>query len=367
MAHIESSGNIPKKMKAVVNYAPGDFRLEEVDVPEIGPGEVLIKIGGCGICAGDVKTFHGAARIWGGDGQPAYVKPPVIPGHEFYGQVVALGEGASKKYGLKLGDWATSEQIIPCGVCRYCLRGEYWMCEVHNIYGYQKHDAEGGFAEYMRFPATARNHKLPEGFPLHMAPYIEPLGCAIHAVERADIQLDDVVVIAGIGPLGFGMLQTARLKNPKLLIAIDAKEKRLNLAKELGADLVMNPLKEDVVAKVKDLTDGYGCDVYIHASGNPKGVHQGMNMIRKLGRYVEFSVFNEPTLLDWSIIGDVKEIEIRGAHLSPYTYPAAIRFIQEGKVKAEDIITHEFPLVEFKKGMELAEKGDESIKVVLVP
>jgi D-arabinose 1-dehydrogenase-like Zn-dependent alcohol dehydrogenase len=83
MAHIESSGNIPKKMKAVVNYAPGDFRLEEVDVPEIGPGEVLIKVGGCGICAGDVKTFHGAARIWGGDGQPAYVKPPVIPGHEW--------------------------------------------------------------------------------------------------------------------------------------------------------------------------------------------------------------------------------------------------------------------------------------------
>ncbi|MEI6157830.1 MAG: alcohol dehydrogenase catalytic domain-containing protein, partial [Atribacterota bacterium] len=345
----------------------GDFRLEEIDIPEIGAGEVLIKVGGCGICAGDVKTFHGAARIWGGNGQPAYVKPPVVPGHEFYGQVVAMGEGAGTKYGLKLCDWAVSEQIVPCGKCRFCLRGEYWMCEVHNIYGYQRHDADGGFAEYMRLPVTALNHKLPEGFPLPLAAYVEPLACGIHAVERADVQLDDVVVIAGIGPLGFGMLQTARLKNPKLLIAIDVKEKRLNLAKKLGADLVMNPLKEDVVAQVKELTGGYGCDVYIQASGHPKGITQGLSMIRRLGRYVEFSVYNEPALVDWSIIGDVKELDVRGAHLSPHTYPTAIRFLMEGKVKADEIITHKLPLVEFEKGMALAEKGEEAIKVVLNP
>ena len=367
MAGVEFMGNIPKKMKAVVNYAPGDFRLEEVDVPEIGSGEVLLKVGECGICAGDVKTFHGASRIWGGNGQPVYVKPPVIPGHEFYGQVVALGKGAGEKYALKLGDWVVSEPIVPCGKCRYCLRGEYWMCEVHNIYGYQRHDADGAFAEYIRLPNTARNYKLPKGFSLRVAPYVEPLSCGIHAVDRADIQLDDVVVIAGVGPLGLGMLQVARLKNPKLLIALDIKEKRLELAKKLGADLVMNPLKEDVVSRVKELTDGYGCDVYIHASGYPQGVIQGLQMIRKLGRYVEFSVFNEPTTVDWSIIGDVKELDIRGAHLTPYTYSSAIRLLHKGKVKADSIITHVIPLVEFKKGIELAEKGDEAVKVVLVP
>lgn len=367
MSKVETLFELPKKMKAVVDYAPGDFRLEEVDVPEIGPGEVLLKVGGCGICAGDIKTFHGAKRIWGGDGQPAYIRPPVIPGHEFYGQVVALGEEAAEKYGLSLGDWAVSEQIVPCGKCRFCKRGEYWMCQVHHIYGFFRGDADGAFAEYIRLPQNALNWKLPEGFPLEAAAYIEPLGCAIHAVERADIQLEDVVVIAGLGALGLGMLQIARIKNPRLLIGIDLKEKRLQLARKLGADLVLNPAQEDVVAKVMELTDGYGCDVYIHASGHPQGVIQGLNIIRKLGRYVEFSVFSEPTTVDWSIIGDVKEIDIRGAHLSPYTYPTAIRLLQEGKVKADEIITHEFPLDEFKKAMEVAEKDENAIRVVLKP
>ncbi len=367
MAYVETLGDIPKKMKAVVDYKPGDFRLEEVDVPEVGPEEVLLKIGGCGICAGDVKAYHGAARIWGGNGQPAYIEPPVIPGHEFYGQVVALGEGASEKHGLQVGDWAVSEQIVPCGKCRFCLRGEYWMCEPHAIFGFKKDIADGGFAEYLRLNANTRNYKLPEGFPLQLAPYVEPLGCGIHAVDRGNIQLDDVVVIAGMGPLGLGMLQTARLKNPQLLIAVDVKKNRLALAKELGADMVINPAKEDVEKRIKSLTDGYGCDVYIQASGHTKATIQGLQCLRRLGRFVEFSVYTEPVTVDWSIIGDVKELDVLGAHLSPYTYPAAIRFLQEGLVKADHIITKELPLSEFKQGLELMEKGEDDIKVVLVP
>ncbi|MCX6089801.1 MAG: alcohol dehydrogenase catalytic domain-containing protein [Candidatus Atribacteria bacterium] len=367
MASIESMGNVPKKMKAVVNYGPRDFRLEEVDVPEIDSEEILLKVGGCGICAGDVKTFYGAPRVWGSPGQPASITTPVIPGHEFYGQIVTLGKGAKEKYQVSLGDWVVSEQRVPCEKCRYCLQGKYWMCTAHQVYGFQHRTAEGGFADYIRLPKTARNYKLPEGFPLPSAPFIEPLACGIHAVERADIQFADVVVIAGIGPLGLGMLQSAKLKNPKLLIVIDIKKRRLELGKKLGADLVMNQLEENVVLKVKELTNGYGCDVYIQASGHPQGVIQGLQMTRKLGRYVEFSVYSEPTLVDWSIIGDVKELDIRGVHLSPYTYPTAIRLLQKGLVKTEDIITHRLLLSEYKKGMELTEKGDESIKVVLVP
>ncbi len=139
------------------------------------------------------------------------------------------------------------------------------------------------------------------------------------------------------------------------------------MARKLGADLTLNPRTTDAIAEVKKLTDGYGCDVYIHASGHPQGVIQGLQMIRRLGRYVEFSVFNQPTSVDWSIIGDVKELDIRGAHLSPWTYPEAIRFLATGLVKADELITHEFPLEEFQKAMAIAEKGDESIRVVLKP
>jgi len=354
-------------MKAVVAYKPGDYRFEEVPIPEIGDEEVLLKVGGCGICAGDVKGYHGAPSFWGGEGQPAWIQAPFIPGHEFYGQVVALGKGAKEKYGLSLGDWAVSEQIIPCEKCRFCREGKYWMCEVHNIYGFQREVADGAYAEYVRLPKTARNYKLPEGFPLDVAPYVEPLACAIHAVERGDIQFNDVVVIAGLGSLGLGMVQAARLKNPKLLIAIDVRDKRNLLAKEYGADLVMNPLKEDVVGQVKSLTGGYGCDVYIQASGHPSGAIQGLQMIRKLGRFVEFSVYNDPVTVDWSIIGDRKELDLRGAHLSPYTYETTIRFLHDGRIKADKIITHRMPLAEFEKGFEMVERGEESIKVVLIP
>ncbi|MEI6157823.1 MAG: alcohol dehydrogenase catalytic domain-containing protein, partial [Atribacterota bacterium] len=161
MSASNSSAGVPKKMKAVVAYKPGDYRMEEVDVPPAGFEEVLLKVGGCGVCAGDVKGFHGAPSFWGGNGQPAWIKAPFIPGHEFYGQVVALGEGSEEKYGLSLGDWAVSEQIVPCGKCRFCIEGDYWMCEVHNIYGFQGKVADGAYAEYVKLPRTARNHKLP--------------------------------------------------------------------------------------------------------------------------------------------------------------------------------------------------------------
>jgi len=177
----------------------------------------------------------------------------------------------------------------------------------------------------------------------------------------------DVVVLGGLGPLGLLKLQLVKLKNPKLIIGLDLREKRLKLGKELGADIVLNPLEDDVVQRVMEITDGYGCDVYIHATGEPEGVIQGLQMIRKLGTYVEFSVFTEPTTVDWSIIGDRKELDIYGAHLSPYTYPLAIDLLVKGLVQGEPIITHSFPLEQWEEAFAMAEEGTESVKVVLVP
>ncbi|MBX9332578.1 alcohol dehydrogenase catalytic domain-containing protein, partial [Serratia marcescens] len=184
--------------------------------------------------------------------------------HEFYGRIAALGEGAEGKY--RIGERVIAEQIVPCWECRYCKSGSYWMCETHNIYGFQKDVAEGGMAEYMRFSENAIVHKIPESLSHEDAVLIEPMACAIHTVARGDIQLDDVVVLAGAGPLGLCMVQVARLKTPKKLIVIDAIDERLALAKEFGADVVINPLKEDADQIVKSLTGGYGCDVYIEAT-----------------------------------------------------------------------------------------------------
>jgi threonine dehydrogenase-like Zn-dependent dehydrogenase len=358
---------LPKTMRAVVCYGPDDYRLEEAPVPDVDPGEVLVKIAGVGICASDIKCYTGAPLFWGDEHRQGYCQPPIIPGHEFVGRVVALGEGAGEKYGLAIGDMAISEQIVPCWECRFCKRGQYWMCDgKHDVYGFRQR-TPGAMAEFMRFPADAINYKVPEAITARQAVYIEPLACSIHAVQRATIELGDVVVVAGCGPLGLGMVATARLKNPGLLIALDLRQNRLEVAKLAGADLVLNPDEVDVVAEVKKLTEGYGCDIYIEATGQASGVIQGLRMIRRLGTFVEFSVLRDLVTVDWTIIGDTKELDIRGSHLGPYTYPLAMDMIMKGQVPVDQIVTHTFPLNEYQDALELVHEAKSSIKVMLLP
>ncbi len=354
-------------MRAVMCYGPHDYRLEEVKVPQVGPGEVLVRVLAAGICAGDVKCFAGAPLFWGDESREGYCQPPVIPGHEFVGEVVALGAGAAQKYGLAVGDLATSEQIVPCWECRFCKRGQYWMCDgKHDVYGFRQRTF-GAMAEYMIFPADAINHKLPRALPVRQAVYIEPLSCAIHAVQRGEIELGDTVVISGCGPLGLGMVAAARLKNPGLLIALDMQPKRLAIARKAGADLVLNPSEIDVIAEVKKLTGGYGCDVYIEATGHVESIPQGLHMIRRLGTFVVFSVFGEPAKVDWTIIGDTKELNIHGSHLSPYCYPLAIDMLLKGQVPVDEIVSHEFPLEQFAEAFQMVIEAKESVKVILKP
>ena len=240
------------------------------------------------------------------------------------------------------------------------------MCDVHDIYGFRQ-ATFGAMAEYMRFPAKALNYKVPESIPSHHAAFIEPLACSIHAVQRGKIELQDVVVIAGAGPLGLGMIATARMKNPALLISLDLNDQRLEIAKACGADLGINPSTVDAVDEVLALTEGYGCDVYIEATGHPNAVLQGLQMIRKLGTFVEFSVMREPVTVDWTIIGVPKELNIHGSHLGPHCYPIAIRMIEQGLIPLDDIVTHRLPLAAFQKGIDLVADGQSSIKVTLEP
>lgn len=359
---------IPEIMNAVICHGPHDYRYEQVPVPVINEDEILIKVEACGICAGDTKSYHGAAMFWGGGVLPPWNAPPVVAGHEFIGTVAAIGVNARKKHGLELGDRAIAEQIVPCGECRFCKNGEWWMCEEAHIHGHQKIVADGGMAEYMKYGAKDIVHKVSKEIKPEHASMIEPLSCSVHTIERAKIEFNDIVVVAGMGPIGLCKLQLAKLKNPKLLIAIDMKDSRLEVAKRLGADITLNPSKCNTIEEVRRLSDGYGCDVYIHNSGHPSGVIQGLEMLRKHGTFVEFSVFGAETSVDWSIIGDRKELTIYGSHISGQTgYPVAISMLEKGIIHVEEIVTHQFPLEDWKTAFDLAYAGDQSIKVVLVP
>jgi erythritol/L-threitol dehydrogenase len=240
------------------------------------------------------------------------------------------------------------------------------MCPNGDVYGFRQR-AFGAMAQYILLPRNAINFKVPDTVPMAHAAFIEPLGCSIHAVQRAQIELGDVVVIAGAGPLGLGMVAAARMKSPRLLIVVDLSDDRLDVAKACGADLGLNPTKIDVVDEVLKLTEGYGCDVYIEATGHPTAVKQGLDMVRRLGTFVEFSVMREPVTVDWTIIGDLKELTIYGSHLSPYCYPIAIDMLAKGLLPMDRILTHSLPLASFQAGIELVRKGTESIKVTLQP
>ena len=353
---------MPDTMTAVVCHGPKDYRVEQVAMPVPGPREIVIAVAACGICASDRKCWSGAGMFW----NDPWVKAPVVAGHEFFGYVAAMGDGGAEHFGVQMGDMVIAEQIVPCETCRYCQTGKYWMCEKHDIFGFQQGVAEGGMADFMRFPANARVHKIPADMPLEDAAIIEPLACAIHTVERADPQLADVVVIAGAGPLGLMMAQVAALRTPKLLVVIDPVPERLALARLYGADVTINPAEQDAVAEVKALTGGYGCDVYIEATGATIGVTQGLQMIRKLGRFVEFSVFGQDTTADWSIIGDRKELDLRGSHLGPYCYPIAIDLLSRGKVTSKGIVTQSYPLTAWDAALEMSAKPT-AIKVLLIP
>ena len=209
-------------------------------------------------------------------------------------------------------------------------------------------------AEYVRYPKTAVLHRVPEDMPLEKALLIEPYSCSKHAVDRADIHIEDIVVISGAGTLGLGMITYAHQMNPAKLIVLDMMDERLEKALEFGADIVINPGKEDAIQKIMDLTDGYGCDIYIEATGHPSSVVQGLQMVRKLGTFVEFGVFAQSTTVDWTLIGDNKELNVLGSHLSPYCYPYVIENIANGILKTDGVVGHCFKLEDWEKAFDYA-------------
>jgi erythritol/L-threitol dehydrogenase len=357
---------LPETMKAVVCHGPEDYRLEELPVPRPGPGQALIRVEAVGICASDLKCYHGAAKFWGDGVRPAYAESGAVPGHEFVGEVVDLDEEAASRWRVSIGDRVVSEQIVPCWRCRYCQRGLYWLCEPHVVYGF-KRERPGGMAAYMVIPAEAIVYQVAGSLPPAHAAFTEPLACGLHAVDRADIHFGDVVVVAGCGPIGLSMVTGAAAKSPEAVIALDMSSTRLEIARLCGATHTIDITKEDPLDSVRTLTDGLGADVYLEATGHPAAVPQGLNLLRKRGTFVEYGVFAADVSADWTIISDDKELTVLGAHLGPHCWPTAIRMLESGRLPTDRIVTHELPLERFQEGLDLVADGTQSIKVSLIP
>lgn len=357
---------VPASMNAVVCHGPEDYALEELAVPLPGPGEMLIRVEAVGVCASDVKCYHGAPKFWGDENRPAWAQREITPGHEFVGTIVRADDEALRRRGLQLGMRIACEQIVPCEECRYCRRGQYWMCAPHDMFGFRGFN--GAMAEYTLVPARARVHPVSSDVAPQHAAFAEPLSCSLHAVERANIHFEDVVVVAGCGPIGLGMVAGSKAKNPMTVVALDMSDEKLALAKKCGADVTINISREDPVKLVREMTEGYGADIYLEATGHPSAVIQGLNLLRKLGTYVEYSVFRSEVTVDWSIIGDDKELDVLGAHLGPGCWPAAIRMIESGRLPMDEICSHQFGLERFQEAIDLVgNPAGGSVKVTILP
>ena len=338
-------------MKSVVVETPGKIAVVEREIPAIKENQVLVKVKAAGICGSDVHIFHG---------KNAFATYPRVVGHEFAGEIAKVGDQAGD---FAVGEHVVVDPVVSCGHCYACRIGRHNVCTSLHVMGVHE---DGGFQEYVAVNAD-QVYKLPADLPWEIAATVEPFSIGAQVAHRGRLSGDDTVLICGAGPIGLIILQVAKMKGARVAI-LDLEESRLEKAKEFGADIVMNPGKEDVVAKIKELTGGYGCDIYIEASGHPSSVQQGLDCIRKMGRFVEFSVFGQPVTVDWSIISDRKELDLLGVHLSPFCYDTVIEWIGNGKLPTEGVVTHKFPLEKWEEGFHIAKTGENgALKVVLVP
>lgn len=347
------------KMKAVRFYAPGKIRLEEVDIPEIGPEELLVKVKAALTCGTDVKMYR--------RGHPK-VKPPMTLGHEFAGTIAEVGEKAADRFCV--GDKVAVANSAPCNSCFFCEIGKPNLCEhlLETLIGFS---VDGAYAEYIRIPARIvrqNTYKVPQDIPFEEAALLEPLACAVNGNDMANIRLGDVVAIIGSGPIGLCHLQLARLRGASKIVVTDLKEERLKIARMLGADVVIDASKEDQLSRVKELTKGLGADVVIEAVGLPQTWELAFKMTRKAGTTLFFGGCPSGTkvTLDTERI-HYEDLTLRGVfHHTPLSVLQAYRLIMSGKFNGKPLITDWMPMSELETALQRMGRG-ESIKVAITP
>lgn len=344
-----------EQMKAVVKNKPEyGATLIRKDIPKIGPNEVLVKVLATSICGTDYHIFS-----WDAWSQKR-VKLPKIMGHEFAGKVIKIGEKVSK---VNIGDVVSAETHIVCGKCELCVTGKAHICKDTIILGV---DTDGSFAEYIAIPEDnvwINDSSIPPEYLCIQ----EPLGNAVHTVLSGDI-IGKSIAVVGCGPIGIMAVAVAKAVGASKVIAIEVNEYRLNMAKNLGADVTINPTKEDVVKRVLEETDGLGIDVVAEMSGNPKAIAQALEYIKLGGRMSMLGIPTEDVELDIANGIVFKGIQIHGiAGRKMYeTWYQVKGLLASGNLNLEKIITHKLPLEDFEKGMELMKSGNCG-KVVLFP
>lgn len=342
-------------MRALVKESAGPgIVLRDVPVPTCGPSEALIRVHHAGVCGTDL-------HIWEWDSwASSRLKPPVVVGHEFAGEITELGSEAGAAGLLAVGDLVTAEGHVVCGHCLQCRLGDGHLCLRTRIIGV---DRDGAFADYIVMPAS--NVIQLDGIPTEIGAIMDPVGNAVHTVLEAEVPGSTVLVI-GCGPIGCFAVGVARAAGASLVIASDFNPKRLDLARAMGAQITLNPKTDDVVARVHELTSGDGVDLVCEMSGHPTGHAQAFAAARLGGRVNLLGTPNRTTEVDFARDIIFKGLTVYGVtgRKMYRTWHQMRRLLKSGQLKPRPVITHRFPLECIAEAIQVIKDGQAG-KVIL--
>jgi L-iditol 2-dehydrogenase len=346
-------------MKAIVYYAPGDIRVEDIPKPECGADELLVKVDACAICGTDLKSkVHGNPRI----------KAPLPMGHEFTGLIEEIGPNAVG--GFAIGDRIVMATSVSCGDCYYCKRGWPNLCANLAPMGFSY---AGGMAEYTTIPGRALKNGHVIKVPAHVKPehacLAEPVSCAVNSVQQCNVEKGDTVLVMGAGPMGLLNACVARSLGAEKIILSEVNPLRLKQAEGFGIDVMVNPTEEDLAEVVKRETDGIGVDIAIVAAPAAQPQEQASTLVRKQGTVCLFAslpVGKSEITVDSRPI-HYGEIRVIGTSDStPAHVQTSVDLLASGSLPGDKLASHILPLDDLEKGFELMVSG-ESLRVVLKP
>jgi threonine 3-dehydrogenase len=342
-------------MRALVKESAGPgIVLREVPTPVCGPSEALIQVHYAGVCGTDL-------HIWEWDSWASNrLKLPVIVGHEFAGEIIQLGPGAGADGLLRVGDLVTAEGHVVCGHCLQCRLGDAHLCRRTQIIGV---DRDGAFADYIVMPAS--NVMKLDGIPTEIGAIMDPLGNAVHTVLEANVPGSTVLVL-GCGPIGCFAVGVARAAGASLVLASDFNSRRLDLARAMGAHLTLNPGTDDVLGRVRELTNGDGVDLVCEMSGHPSGHTQAFAAARLGGRVNLLGTPNRTTEVDFARDVIFKGLTLYGVtgRKMYQTWHQMQRFLRAGQLNPRPVITHRFPLERIGDAIQVIKDGQAG-KVIL--
>jgi len=343
------------RMKAALLYGIKDLRIEEVEVPEIGPGEVLAKVKAATTCGTDVKML---GRGYVED----IISYPMPFGHEWSGIVTEIGPEVEE---FHVGDRIRAGNSAPCYVCAMCAEAKYNLC-INRTWLW------GAYAEYIKIPneIVIRNSQtFPDEIGFEEAAVAEPLACVVHGSEKVGIGPGESVAIIGAGPIGLLHLQTARLKGASRILVSDLVDERLDVARRLGADETINSQREDLGSVSREMTNGLGVDVVIESVGLPQTWMQALRLVKPGGRVLEFGGCPPGTSIEIDTeLLHYDEVTVMGSfHATPEEFERALSLIVDREIDVKSLITRKMRLDDLSKAFEILSTSKTELKIAIEP